>query len=267
MLTYPKIDPIIFHIYGNFAIRWYSMAYVFGFIICYWWIKRQNTKNTIMSNEHCEQLMTWIIMGVIFGARIFDCLFYNFADVIHDPLSILRVWEGGMSFHGGAIGVLLAFISFNKIKKVETLQILDYCMIIAPIALFCGRLANFINAELYGNITYTSPFRMIFPTDHTQQPRHPSQLYEAFSEGVCLFIIMIFLYTKTNIIKHTGCLTCSFGMLYSVARFICEFFRRPEIGNLLGLTAGQWLSIIMFACCNFYLIYLIKKAKKHRIHK
>ena len=125
-------------------------------------------------------------------------------------------------------------------------KIIDLCVVVVPIALFFGRIANFINGELYGTITYTSPFRMIFPLDNTGQPRHPSQLYEAFSEGICLFVIMFCLYEKTNIIKHTGALTGQFVIFYSIARFICEYFRKPEISNIFGLTVGQMLSIPMF---------------------
>ena len=258
MLKYPDIDPVILHIYGNLAIRWYSMAYIVGFLLCFWWIKRKNREQNLMSNELCERLMTWIICGVVLGARIFDCLFYNIKDTLQDPISIFRMWEGGMSFHGGAIGVFLVFIVFGKIYKIPTLKILDYCLIIAPLALFFGRIANFINAELYGNITYTSPFRMVFPTDHTHQPRHPSQLYEAFAEGILLFLIMLGLYKKTQFIKTTGLLTGCFGIFYSIARFTCEFFRRPEVDNLLGLTAGQWLSIVMFS---FGVLLIIVKVK------
>ena len=259
MLKYPNIDPVIFHIYGNFAIRWYSLAYIIGFFVCYIFFKRKNKILNIVDNKIFENLMTWIIIGVVLGARIFDCIFYNFEETISDPLSILRVYEGGMSFHGGAIGVFLVFCCFYKIYKINVLKILDLMLVVAPVALFCGRIANFINAELYGNITYTSPFRMIFPTDSAQQPRHPSQLYEAFAEGICLFSIMFLLYKKTNIIKFPGILTGVFGMLYSIARFVCEFFRSPEIDNLFGLTAGQWLSVFMFCCCLVFTIFKIIK--------
>ena len=262
MLKYPNIDPIILHIYGNLAIRWYSLAYVFGFLLCYWWLKKQNNKQNIMSDENCEQFMSWIIFGVLVGARLFDCIFYNLYETIHDPLSIFRIWEGGMSFHGGAIGIVIASSVFCKKHKIPTLKVLDHCLVIVPIILFFGRIANFINGELYGNISYTSPFRMIFPTDHTLQPRHPSQLYEAFAEGLCLFCIMFLLFKKTNFIKTTGLLTGCFGVTYSVARFICEFFRRPEIENFCNLTAGQWLSVIMFLSGVILMFLVIRKQNK-----
>lgn len=241
------------------AIRWYSLAYIFGFLICYFFFKHKNQKLNIINNEMFEKLMTSIICGVILGARLFDCFFYNFFDTIKNPISIFRVWEGGMSFHGGCIGVFLVFFVFSKIYKVKVLPILDLMLVVVPLALFFGRIANFINGELYGNITYNSPFRMIFPTDYTQQPRHPSQLYEAFAEGICLFTIMFFLYKKTNFIKKSGLLTGCFGVFYSIARFLCEFFRKPEISNSFGLTAGQWLSLLMTVFCIIFVLYIFKK--------
>jgi len=262
MLTYPNIDPVILHIYGNLAIRWYSLAYIAGFTICYLFFIFKNKQLNIVKNELFEKLMTFILIGVIVGARIFDCIFYHFKETINDPLSIFRVWEGGMSFHGGAIGVFCAFLIYHFIYKTNTLKILDLMLVVVPIALFFGRIANFINAELYGNITYTSPFRMIFPTDYTQQPRHPSQLYEAFGEGICLFTIMFLFYKKTNMVKTPGILTGHFGMFYSISRFVCEFFRKPEIGNFLNLTAGQWLSIVMFLSCACFTIFISAKYGK-----
>ena len=261
MLKYPNIDPIIFHIYGNLALRWYSLAYIVGFLLCYFWLKRKNNEEKFISNDLCEKLMTMIVFGLIIGARVFDCIFYHFNETIAHPMSMFRIWDGGMSFHGGAIGVLCVFFFFSKKYKVSVLKILDYCLIVVPVALFFGRIANFINGELYGNITYTSPFRMIFPTDYTHQPRHPSQLYEAFSEGICLFIIALLLYKKTNFIKTSGLLTSCLAIFYSIFRFICEFFRSPEIDNLLGLTAGQWLSIIMFLISFIFFISKLKESK------
>lgn len=246
MLTYPNIDPVIFNIYGHLSVRWYSLAYIFGYLILCWWFKKKNNEHNFMSNENCDKLNLWIIFGVIIGARFFDCIIYHTSETLKDITSVFRIWEGGMSFHGGVIGTATAVLIFSKIHKVSTMKILDYCVIIAPICLFFGRITNFINAELYGNITYTSPFRMIFPTDYTQQPRHPSQLYEAFAEGICLFFIMLFFYKKTNLIKTPGVMTGLFGIFYSIARFICEFFRSPEVSNFFNLTAGQLLSIIMF---------------------
>ena len=255
MLKYPNINPEIIHIYGPMAIRWYSLAYVFGFVLSIMFFKRQNKKLNIMSDKLCENFLTWTILGLLLGARIFYCLFYNFGDILKNPLAMFKVWEGGMSFHGGLIGLLIGVFGFGKVNKVNSWRVLDLCVITIPLALFFGRIANFINGELYGHITYTSPFRMVFPTDITQQPRHPSQLYEAFSEGLCLFLIMFLLFKKTKMINYTGISTGIFGVFYAIFRFICEFFRRPEIDGILGFfTAGQFLSVIMliFSLCWIY---------------
>ena len=245
MLNYPNIDPVIFHIYGVLAVRWYSLAYLAGFVVCFFFFRHYNKRLKIMPDNLCETYATTAMLCLLFGARIFDCIFYNFKETITHPLTIVQVWNGGMSFHGGLIGLVVATIGFCKYYKVNAIRILDLCVVVMPFALFCGRIANFINGELYGNITYTSPLRMIFPTDPTGHPRHPSQLYEAFAEGICLLIIMITFFKKTNFINKTGLLCGCFGIFYSIARFICEFFRRPEIDNFLFLTAGQWLSIFL----------------------
>ena len=262
MLTYPNIDPVIVHIYGNLAIRWYSLAYIFGFILSYCFFRSQNRKLKIMEDKLCDKFITFIIVGVVAGARVFDCFFYHFWDTIKEPSSILRTWEGGMSFHGGVIGVFVAVCIFSKKYKINAFKITDLCVVVVPIALCFGRITNFINGELYGNITYTSPFRMIFPDDYTGQPRHPSQLYEAFAEGICLFAVMFAIFKKTKAIKKTGVLCCCFGIFYSIARFICEFFRRPEIDNFINLTAGQWLSLVMFSISLGVFIYLNTNNKR-----
>lgn len=265
MLKYPDIDPEIIHIYGPMAIRWYSLAYVFGFFMSIMFFKRQNRKLKIMPDKLCENFLSWTLLGLIIGARVFDCVFYNFGEILRNPLTLFKVWEGGMSFHGGLIGLLIGVFGFGKKYKVNAWRVLDLCVITIPLALFFGRIANFINGELYGNITYTSPFRMVFPTDYTQQPRHPSQLYEAFTEGLCLFCIMFTFFKKTKIINYTGVSTGIFGLFYSIFRFICEFFRKPEIGNVFGLTAGQWLSIVMFIVAIGWIYFWFKFDTKNKI--
>ena len=260
MLKYPNIDPVIIHIYGNLAIRWYSLAYIIGFLLSFLFFKKQNKMLNIMPDSYCEKFLSWTMIGLIFGARFFDCLFYNFLSTIKDPLSVFRMWEGGMSFHGGLIGLLLSVFLFGRYYKVNAFKILDLAVVIIPIGLFFGRIANFINGELYGNITYTSPFRMVFPTDYSQQPRHPSQIYEAFGEGLLLFLAMYFLFfKKLNFIRYTGFLSGSFGICYAIIRFICEFFRKPEINNFLFLTAGQILSVIMLLFCICWIYFWYKK--------
>ena len=247
MLVYPNINPIIIKITDTLAIRWYSLAYIAGFLLVSWFFKKQNKKLHLIEEQYCDAMLSWCMIGLIVGARVFFCLVYDFSITIKDPLSILYVWRGGMSFHGGLIGLLLGAITFAKKNKlkINAVRFLDICVVVIPFALMLGRIANFINGELYGNITHSSPFAMIFPEDPTQEPRHPSQLYEALTEGLLLFIIMLIAFYKTNFIKTTGLLTGTFCFFYSIFRFICEFFREPEI-IFFGLTAGQNMSIIMF---------------------
>lgn len=248
MLAYPNINPIIIQFTDKIAIRWYSLAYIVGFLCVSWFFKRQNKKFLIIEEKHCETILFYGMAGLIIGARLFDCLFYNFIYTINNPMSIFAVWNGGMSFHGGLIGLFTGSIIFvKKFKvKINVARFLDICVVIIPFALMLGRIANFINGELYGNVSYTSPFAMIFPTDPEQLPRHPSQLYEALTEGLLLFAIMLIFFYKTKLINTTGALSGIFCLLYAIFRFICEFFREPEINILLGLTAGQYISIVMF---------------------
>lgn len=261
MLNYPNIDPVILHITDKFAIRWYSLAYVFGFLFSIWFFKKQNKKLKIMLDKYCDTFLTYTLIGLIVGARVFDCFFYNLSYTIHNPLSIFELWNGGMSFHGGAIGLFISVYLFGKKYKIKSFRVLDVCVVVIPLSLGFGRIANFINGELYGNITYTSPLRMVFPGDPLQQPRHPSQLYEAFTEGFLLFCIMYTLFKKTNMIKYTGLSCCCFGIFYSLFRFICEFFRKPEISNIFWFTAGQIISIFLFLICLVCAIFILKKNK------
>ena len=248
MLTYPNINPVIIQFTDKLAIRWYSLAYIIGFLFVGWFFKKQNKKFHIIEDKDVETILFYGMVGLIVGARLFDCLVYNFFYTIDNPLSIFAIWNGGMSFHGGLIGLFTGIIIFAKKYqvKINAIRFLDICVITIPFALMLGRMANFINGELYGNISHTSPFAMIFPTDPEQLPRHPSQLYEALTEGLTLFIIMLLLFYKTKLIYTTGALGGTFCLLYAIFRFICEFFREPEINNFFGLTAGQNISIAMF---------------------
>ena len=260
MLKYPNIDPVIVQFTDKLAVRWYSLAYIAGFFLVSWFFKKQNKKFHILDEKYCETILFYGMAGLIIGARLFDCLFYNFMYTLHNPLSIFAVWNGGMSFHGGLIGLFIGIITFAKKYKVKinAIRFLDICVVVIPFALMLGRIANFINGELYGNISYTSPFAMIFPTDPEQFPRHPSQIYEALTEGLLLLTIMLILFYKTKLINKTGTLSGIFCFLYAIFRFVCEFFREPEIGNLLGLTAGQHISIGMLVFSIVW-IYFWKK--------
>ena len=266
MLTYPNIDPVVINIAGPLAVRWYSFAYIAGFFVCIFFAKRQNKKLKFASDEVCDKFFSYSMIGLLVGARLFDCFFYHFSYNIHNPLNIFKVWNGGMSFHGGLLGLLVANVLFSKWFKINALKLLDLCVVVLPFALGFGRIANFINGELYGNITYTSPFAMIFPTDPAQQPRHPSQLYEAFTEGIIMLAVMMVCYYKTKAVKFTGMLTGIFGLYYSIARFVCEFFRSPEIPfKILGhetITAGQFISVLMFLTAIVWMIWCYKIGKR-----
>ena len=264
MLTYPNINPVIVQFTDKIAIRWYSLAYIIGFLFVSWFFKKQNKKLHILEEQHIDTILFYGMVGLIIGARLFDCLFYNFNYTIHHPLSIFAVWNGGMSFHGGLIGLFTGIITFAKKYKVKinAIRFLDICVVVIPFALMLGRIANFINGELYGNVSYASPFAMIFPTDQEQLPRHPSQLYEALTEGLLLFITMLILFYKTSLINKTGALGGIFCILYAICRFICEFFREPEINNLFGLTAGQHISVAMIIFAIVWIYYW--QSKKHQ---
>lgn len=242
------ISPVAFDVFG-FGVRWYALAYVLAFVIGFYLIKYLSSKPTSvtkLSKKQLDDLFTYLILGVILGGRLGYVLFYNLPYFINNPLEIFAIWHGGMSFHGGLLGVIVGVFLFTK--KIKTgFQTLDLLTVVAPIGLFFGRIANFINMELMGRPT-NSPFGIIF-NGQTQTPCHPSPLYEALSEGILLFLLMFILYHKTNLRKKAGCLSGLFAIFYGLARIFCEQFRTPDIqiGFLTswGLTMGQLLSSIM----------------------
>jgi len=200
LLIHPSIDPVIVS-FGVIQIRWYGIAYVLGFILGIYLIKQinQNYQKRI-KNKQIDDFFIWSVIGVILGGRIGYVLFYQTETILTDPINILFIWEGGMSFHGGLIGIIISIFLFSKKYSIDFFQISDLVSSVAPVGLFFGRLANFINVELYGRVT-DFPLAMIYP-NIDQAPRHPSQLYEAFFEGVLLFIILRH-YNKKNIVKIT----------------------------------------------------------------
>ena len=249
MLQYPQIDPAIVHI-GAFGVRWYSLAYMAGILLGWWLIVRENARKPLpnLSKTALDDMVMWAVGGIILGGRFGYALFYKPEHYLQHPLEILRVWEGGMSFHGGLLGTIIAFFLFCRKYKIKFLALADLLACAAPIGLFFGRIANFINGELYGRVTDAS-VGMIFPTGG-DLPRHTSQLYEATLEGAVLFAIMLFLLNKTNLREHTGKLSGIFLIGYSLARIICEYFREPDafLGFLYaGTTMGQILSLPMLA--------------------
>ena len=245
------ISPVAFSVFG-LDIRWYALAYIFAFVVGYFALRRlshSEDSQVRLSKKQLDDLLTAIILGVILGGRLGYVLFYNLPFFLNHPLEIFAVWHGGMSFHGGLIGVIIATIIFAKKEKINALKILDVLSVIAPIGLFFGRIANFINMEVMGRET-SVPWAVVF-AGHGDVPRHPSPLYEAATEGILLFIIMYCLYRFTGLRRRPGALGGILAMLYAVFRILCEQFRAPDVqlGFLFGtnwLTMGQLLSYVLF---------------------
>lgn len=246
MLTYPHIDPVIFSV-GPLMIRWYSLAYIAGILLGGLYINRLNRIPPVLKNfKPLDDLAFFAILGIILGGRLGYVLFYASDYYLAHPTDILKLWEGGMSFHGGLIGCSLALFYFARKHHYPFLAVMDLVSTATPIGLFFGRLANFINGELYGRIT-NAPVGMIFPHGG-DLPRHPSQLYEAMLEGVVTFFILFFLIRYTRIRHATGALTGSFLCCYALSRMIVEYFREPDVqlGFFFGIfTMGQLLCIPM----------------------
>lgn len=253
------INPVAFSVFG-LPIRWYALAYVVAFVIGYYFVKHfTGKKDSViqLSKKQLDDFFTFIVLGVILGGRLGYVLFYNLSYFIEKPLEIFVLWHGGMSFHGGLIGVIIATFLFawkNKFadKSVvrNSFRILDLLSVVAPVGLFFGRIANFINMEVMGRAT-NSPIGIVFNgVPGYAYPRHASPLYEATSEGLLLFIIMWLMYTKTKLKDKPGAISGLLCIFYACFRIFCEQFREPDvqIGFLTswGLTMGQMLSGIMF---------------------
>lgn len=266
-ILFPQIDPIFFQA-GPLTIRWYAIAYLVGVVFGYLLLKRLDAgKHKIFPQNSRDDLIFYSVLGIIIGGRFGYIFFYDFFLIFSDPISIFFVWKGGMSFHGGAIGLTFSTFLYTKKYKINFLNALDLISIVVPIGLFFGRIANFVNAELYGRAT-DMPWAVIFPTGGNFG-RHPSQIYEAILEGIVLFLIMLLAYKKLNYKKQPGKIAAIFLIFYSAFRFIVEFFREPDlhIGFIFEyMTLGQILSLVSFiiaiACYyRFSNIALVKKAR------
>lgn len=248
--VYPNIDPVIFAL-GPLEVRWYSLAYIAGLLIGWWLMGRLNRKQPeVLSQTQLDDLLMWVLGGVVLGGRVGYVLFYNLPYFMEYPLEALKIWEGGMSFHGGMLGVILAVYWFCRRQGISFWQVIDMAAVVTPIGLFFGRLANFINGELFGRIT-DSAIGMVFPHGG-ELPRHPSQLYEAALEGICLFLILLLVASRVDYRRTSGLLSGVFLAGYGVSRFIVEFFREPDIQlGLVGggvFSMGQLLSLPMILC-------------------
>ena len=245
-LIFPDINPVAIQI-GPLAIRWYALAYVTGLVVGWHYVRRVvQARGLELSVEMVDDLLLWVMLGVILGGRIGYVLFYQFGYYAREPLEILAVWRGGMSFHGGLIGVIVAIVFYARRRGVQALTVADLIAPAFPFGLMLGRLSNFINGELYGRPTEV-PWAMIFPRGG-EVLRHPSQLYAAVLEGGLLLLLMLWLAHKTNAHRRVGLLSGVFLMGYSFARLAGELFREPDthIGFLWsGLTMGQILCIPM----------------------
>ena len=245
----PSIDPILISL-GFLDIRWYSLSYIFTFIFGSILIKKLNKKSlNNLSDIQIDKFFVWAVLGVIIGGRVGYVLFYQLQLFFQDPLYIFQIWKGGMSFHGGLIGMILAIYLFAKQNNLSFFYLSDLVSIVAPIGLFLGRISNFINTELYGRVT-DFPFAFIYPLIDNN-PRHPSQLYEAFFEGVVLFIILYLIFIKNSKKYSAGIISAYFLILYSIFRLLIEFLREPDshLGLFLNyFSMGQILCIpILFA--------------------
>ena len=248
-----NFDPVAFQIM-SFEIRWYSLAYILGIIIGWILCKKIFIKNLDI-NQKFDDYITYLIIGIIIGGRLGYVLFYNLNYYIENIVDIFKIWQGGMSFHGGLLGIIVASILFAKKNNQDLFVYTDLVSLVAPIGIFFGRLANFINSELYGKVTEV-PWAVTF-VQVDNLSRHPSQLYEAFFEGIILFILLLYFRNK-NFLAKPGLISGLFLIFYSVFRFCIEFFRVPDeqIGYLIfNLSMGQIISLvfIMIGTIVFYI--------------
>lgn len=261
MLVHPDFDPVAIHL-GPVAIHWYGLMYVIGFFLAHALTKKQLVErgewNTRVSPEHFEGLFTWLILGVVLGGRIAYVLFYNLPYYIHHPLHIFYVWEGGMSFHGGLAGPLIAGWWYCRRHSLPFLVLSDCLFTVAPIGLALGRLGNFINGELWGRVTDV-PWGMVFQ-GAGPLPRHPSELYEMALEGIALFCILWFTRKRP---WPEGMRIGVFLVGYAVARIFCEQFRQPDaqLGFLFGpVTMGMLLSSVMLVAGGWWIWFLKRRS-------
>lgn len=280
MMIHPQFDPIALQL-GPLAIRWYALSYIVGFAL-FVFLGRRRIKqgNTLFTNQTLDDLLTWGVIGVILGGRLGYVLFYKFSDYLANPISIFKVWEGGMSFHGGFLGVIVAIYLFSKKHQLGFLKTLDFVAPLVATGLASGRIGNFINGELWGRVTNPTHFwAMGFPQARQEDallantnpqylewfnqygmlPRHPSQLYQFALEGLCLFVI-VWIFSKKP--RPTGQVSALFLGGYGLFRFIAEFARQPDdhLGLLyLGMSMGQWLSLPMLILGVIGFVYFGRK--------
>jgi len=268
-IAYPAIDPVLIQI-GPFPIRWYALAYIAGLLFGWAYARAVVARDTLWgavarpSRESMDDLIVYIALGVILGGRLGYVLFYNPLFYLHNPEEIIKVWNGGMSFHGGLVGAALAAALFARKQKVGLFAVADIACAATPIGLFLGRIANFIKPELWGRPSDV-PWAMVFPgAEPPGLPRHPSQLYEAGLEGLVLFALL-YIAIRCGALKRSGLVTGLFAIGYGCARITCEFFREPDrqLGFLFGgATMGMLLSLPLILAGLFCLAYALRRRKQ-----
>jgi phosphatidylglycerol:prolipoprotein diacylglycerol transferase len=243
---------------GFFTLRWYSLAYLAGIILGYWHLSRMvRAPGAPMAQRHADDLFFYCTLGIILGGRLGYATFYA-PELWAHPLELLKLWNGGMSFHGGLLGTVLAIAWVSWRGQLAFVRVADYIAVCVPFGLFFGRLANFVNGELWGRVATGVPWAMVFP-DGGPAPRHPSQLYEAALEGLVLMAVLIALFWKTRARWRPGLLVGVFTLGYGLARFTIEYFREPdqqlaEFAAKSGLSMGQWLTVPMILLGLFLIV-------------
>lgn len=265
-IAFPNIDPVAFSI-GPVEVRWYSIAYIIGLLFAIWYAKRL-IRNAGLWGENgsgldparIDDLLLWVTVGVIGGGRLGFVLLYKPAMIINDPLQILQLWHGGMSFHGGFAGVLIATWLFARKHSIDVMKLYDLAAIAVPVGLGLGRLANFVRGELFGRVSDV-PWAMVFP-DGGPMARHPSQLYEFALEGVVLFIVIWFAIHRLGVLKKSGIAAGMFGIGYGLSRFIVEFAREPDahVGYIGGWATLGMIYSLPLIVAGFWLVSYAKRA-------
>ncbi|KPF72222.1 prolipoprotein diacylglyceryl transferase [Bosea sp. AAP35] len=271
-IAFPVIDPVALQL-GPLSVKWYGLAYVVGLLGGWWYARRLVSAEGLWGGrarpkpDELDDMLLFVALGVVLGGRLGFVLFYDLARYLERPQDILAIWQGGMSFHGGLIGAATGLWLFARRRGYPALSVFDLAAAVVPIGLFLGRIANFINAELWGRPAPDVAWAMVFP-NAGPLPRHPSQLYEALGEGLLLFILLAWL-VQAGGFKRPGLVAGVFGMGYAVARTICEFFREPDpqLGFLFGtsvdalsggITMGMLLSLPLFAAG----LWLVLRARR-----
>ena len=256
IMPFPNIDPVAFNL-GPLPIHWYGIAYVFGIMLGWYYARTLSLTDRLWPHEkspitpvHLDDFIVWAAAGIVLGGRIGYIMFYDMGAVLANPIRALQIWNGGMSFHGGLIGTTIAMVLFARRNGIPVWTMFDIIAAVAPIGLFFGRLANFVNGELWGRLTDV-PWAVVFPTGGPFA-RHPSQLYEAGLEGVVLLIILAILIYGFKTLKRPGTVTGVFVCGYALSRIFVEFFREPDAQ--IGYLAGNWLTMGMVLSTPMFLL-------------